>query len=114
MNTLDRLSDPQFDIPWTKGESDDWMIESEYEEIYNSTGREAGVEREYKGQQGRFYQTYGGGGGPGGWGGYWVRHRSKAVFNVEGEVFTHLPGKSLSLVGVPYYPVSIHWWCKIV
>lgn len=117
MNTLDRLSDPQFDIPWTKGEGDDWMVQSGYEEIYNGEGRSAGELRFYKGNPGRFYQTYGNGGGPGGWGGYWKRrdHVNKeiTVWKVEGEVFTLLPGKTFHLVGVPYYPVSIHWWCKV-
>jgi hypothetical protein len=102
------------DISWTKGESDDWMIESEYEEIYNSEGRKPGVVREHDGETGRFYQTYGGGGGPGGWGGYWIQDGRKSVWQVEGEVFTWLPTKRLHIMGVPYFPCSIHWWCKVV
>jgi len=92
---------------------DDWMIDNEYEEIYNGEGRTAGVEREYKGQQGRFYQTYGGGGGPGYWGGYWIQDANKTVWKVEGQVFTLLKNVKFCLSGVPYFPSSIHWWCKI-
>lgn len=114
MSTIERLSDPAFDIPWTKGESDDWMVESDYEEIYNGEGRVAGELRFYKGAPGRFYQTYGNGGGPGGWGGYWIQNANKSVWKVEGEVFTLLPGKTFHLMGVPYFPTSIHWWCKVV
>lgn len=93
---------------------DDWMIDNEYEEIYNGEGRTAGEAREYYGQPGRFYQTYGNGGGPGGWGGYWIRDGGTAVWNVEGEVFTYMPDKTLSLLSVPYFPASLHWWCKVV
>ena len=94
--------------------NDDWMIENDYEEIYNGEGNSAGELRFYNGDPGRFYQTYGNGGGPGGWGGYWIRDGDKAVWQVEGQVFTLLEGKSLSLRSVPYFPASLHWWCKIV
>lgn len=93
---------------------DDWMMDNDYEEIYNGVGRCPGVDREYMGQPGIFYQTYGNGGGPGGWGGYWIREGGEAVWQVEGEVFTYLDGKTLSLRSVPYFPSSLHWWCKIV
>jgi len=96
-------------IPYS---TDDWMIDNEYEEIYNGEGREPGVEREYDGKKGRFYQTCG---GPGGWGGYWVVDAViEHTYKVEGEVFTLLKGKRLSISGVPYFPASIHWWCKVV
>jgi hypothetical protein len=93
------------DISWSTAEGIDWMIESGYEEIYNGEGRTAGELRFYKSNSGRFYQTHGNGG-------YWVRD-DKTVWKVEGDIFTHLPGKTLSLVGVPYFPCSIHWWCKV-
>jgi hypothetical protein len=90
--------------------NDDWLIDNGYDEIYNGNGER----RFYKGSPGLFYQTYGNGGGPGGWGGYWIQDCNQAVWQVEGEVFTLLEGKSLSLRSVPYFPVSLHWWCKLI
>jgi hypothetical protein len=60
------------------------------DEIYNSSNDKPGVPREYAGQPGTFYQTYGNGGGKNGWGGYWVRDGGKAVWNVEGQEFTYM------------------------
>ena len=105
--------------------NDDWLIDNDYEEIYNSIGRKAGEFRykptrtdnkilnEHVCEPGTFYQTYGNGGGPGGWGGYWVRDGGEAVWQVEGNEFTYLDGKKLSLRSVPYFPDILHWWCKI-
>jgi hypothetical protein len=64
------------------------------------------------GQEGVFYQTYGNGGGPGGWGGYWAMRVSSGqhmpgVYEVAGQEFTLLEGVQLeyrpedSLRGVP-------------
>ena len=94
--------------------TDDWMIDNDYEEIYNGEGRTAGEVRYCKGSRGHFYQTYGNGGGPGGWGGYWIQDGTRSVWKVEGEVFTLLKNVKFCLSGVPYEPVSIHWWCKVL
>lgn len=93
---------------------DDLLNELEYEEIYNSEGRTPGEVREHDGKPGRFYQTYGNGGGPGGWGGYWIQDGRKKVWKVEGEVFTELRWVKFCLASVPYAPASIHWWCKVI
>ena len=66
-----------------------------WEEVYNSADDRYGVPRSYCGQPGTFYQTYGGGGGPGGWGGYWVREGGYAVWEVQGSTFTYLDKKSI-------------------
>ena len=65
-------------------EQDDWI------EVYNSNDDRNGEPRTYCDQPGTFYQTYGNGGGPGGWGGYWVREGGRAVWEVEGSVFKYL------------------------
>jgi hypothetical protein len=98
-------------IPYS---TDDWMIDNEYEEIYNGEGRVAGERRYDRGSPGWFYQTYGNGGGPGGWGGYWIQDCNKSVWKVEGEVFTLLENVKFCLSGVPYEPASIHWYCKVL
>jgi len=66
-----------------------------------------GEPRSYCDQPGTFYQTYGNGGGAGGWGGYWVREGGQAVWKVEGSEFTYLNAKILeyrhqdSMRGIP-------------
>jgi hypothetical protein len=67
-----------------KCEADEW------EEVYNSTDERQGEPREHCGQPGTFYQTYGNGGGENGWGGYWVRKDTTAVWTVAGQVFKYL------------------------
>ena len=64
--------------------ADDW------EEVYNSTDEREGEPREHCGQPGTFFQTYGNGGGENGWGGYWVRDDTTAVWTVAGQVFKYL------------------------
>ena len=64
--------------------------EPKWEEVYNSTDIMKGVAREYCGQPGKFYQTYGNGGGKNGSGGYWIRDGSAGVWSVAGETFTYL------------------------
>ena len=70
-----------------------------WEDVYNSADDRYGEPRSYcdqpGNQPGTFYQTYGGGGGPGGWGGYWVREGGYAVWEVQGSKFTYLNNKSL-------------------
>jgi len=68
-----------------------------WEQIYNYTDDVSGEPRSYCDQPGTFYQTYGNGGGPGGWGGYWVREGGQAVWEVEGSTFTYLKGKILEI-----------------
>ena len=79
-------------------ETDGW------EEVYNAgnqtKGNPLGVERRKNpllpGQEGIFYQTYGNGGGAGGWGGYWAMPgavwETPGVYQVAGEEFTLLDG----------------------
>jgi hypothetical protein len=64
--------------------------EPEWEEVYNSTDIMKGEAREYCGQPGKFYQTYGNGGGKNGSGGYWIRDGSAGVWSVAGERFRYL------------------------
>jgi len=64
--------------------------EAEWEEVYNSTDIMKGEAREYCEQPGKFYQTYGNGGGKNGSGGYWIRDGSAGVWSVAGETFTYL------------------------
>ena len=82
-------------------EEDDEDEEEDYdwEAICNSTGPRdmPGSPREHAGQPGTYYQTYGGGGGPGGAGGYWVRTGGNAVWKVEGNDFHHISGAILEL-----------------
>ena len=66
-----------------------------WQEVYNSTDGHCGAPREYSGQPGTFYQTYGNGGGKNGSGGYWVRDDGNALWEVAGEVFKYLDGFSL-------------------
>ena len=82
-NTI--TSEPSVVLPskWDEGD-DGWH------EVYNSTDKRQGEFREYSKQPGTFYQTYGNGGGEGGWGGYWVRQGGLAVWAVAGDVFTYL------------------------
>jgi hypothetical protein len=61
-----------------------WREIEESEEVYNSTETREGEYLEYYGEPGIFYQTYGNGGGKGGWGGYWVRDGGRAVWAVAG------------------------------
>jgi hypothetical protein len=68
----------------------DYEHEPRWEEVYNSTDIMNGVAREYCGQPGKFYQTYGNGGGKNGSGGYWVRDGSAGVWSVAGDTFTYL------------------------
>ena len=76
----------------TDDDDDSW------DEVYNSKDRELpGVPRTYSGEPGTFYQTYGGGGGEGGWGGYWMRDDSAAVWSVAGDKFTFKDGLTLLL-----------------
>jgi hypothetical protein len=76
-------------------DDDDW------DEVYNSTDERNGVPREHGeprekwGQPGTFYQTYGNGGGEGGWGGYWMREGGDAVWSVAGDKFTYKDGWTL-------------------
>jgi len=73
---------PESSVP-----ADKW---EEWEEVYNSTDERQGEPREHSGQPGTFYQTYGNGGGENGWGGYWVRKDTTAVWTVAGQVFKYL------------------------
>jgi hypothetical protein len=68
-----------------------------WEEVYNSSDKRNGTSRTYCDQPGTFYQTYGNGGGPGGWGGYWVRQGGRAVWEVAGSKFTYLEGCQLEV-----------------
>ena len=68
-----------------------------WEEVYNSSDWRNGTSRTYCDQPGTFYQTYGNGGGPGGWGGYWVRQGGRAVWEVAGSEFTYLEGSQLEV-----------------
>jgi hypothetical protein len=95
-------------------ETDGW------EEVYNTGNKTKGnplgvTVREnprLSGEYGVFYQTYGNGGGPGGWGGYWAMRVSSGqhmpgVYEVAGEEFKLLDGVALefrpedSFRGVP-------------
>jgi hypothetical protein len=71
--------------------------DEEWEEIYNSTGGMPGEPREHEWEPGTFYQTYGGGGGPGGAGGYWVRTGGNAVLKVKGNDFQLICGAILEV-----------------
>lgn len=72
--------------------------EEPWEEIYNKTGDMPGEPRDYSGQPGTFYQTYGNGGGPGGSGGYWVREGGRAVWMVKGNNFSFIAGAILEVI----------------
>ena len=91
---------------------DNYYIENDYETVYNSCDNNAGTQRDYCEQPGTFYQTYGGGGGPGGWGGYWVREGENAVWMVEGSKFTYLDGKSLDVRTVRHSPDESRYICN--
>ena len=69
--------------------------EDEFEEVYNSTDSRNGEPLTHLQQPGTFYQTYGGGGRPGGSGGYWVREGGDAVWKMDGYEFTYLENKKL-------------------
>jgi len=79
-----------------------------WETVYNAgnqtKGNPLGGERRENprlpGQEGIFYQTYGNGGGAGGWGGYWAMRVSSGqhmpgVYEVAGQEFTLLEGVQL-------------------
>ena len=72
--------------PESESESED-----EWEEVYNGDDL-PGVPYEHAGLPGRFYQTYGNGGGPGGSGGYWVRQGGQEVWKVEGTILSFVDG----------------------
>ena len=73
------------------------ITDDEWQEVYNSTDHSQGQYRGYNGEPGTFYQTYGNGGGPNGWGGYWVRDNCSAVWEVNGNKFKYLDGCSLKI-----------------
>jgi len=64
--------------------------EAEWEEVYNSTGESSGVAKDYRGRSGKFYQTYGNGGGKNGFGGYWINDSGSVVYRVAGYTYTYL------------------------
>lgn len=87
-----------------------WCNDDDAEEIYNSTElmtgmTTAGVFRQFLDNPGMFYQTYGNGGGPGGWGGYWKLFDCDDVWEVEGNIFTYLDNKTIKICGR---------YCKII
>ena len=110
-HTIDGVTSCDFkktdDCEWDAEEAEEEEEEEKeaweaWEEIYNSTedmpDNMPGVSREYSGQPGTFYQTYGNGGGPGGSGGYWVREGGRAVWMVEGNKFSFIAGAILEVV----------------
>jgi len=69
-----------------------------WEEVYN--GGQPRENPRLSGQEGIFYQTYGNGGGTGGWGGYWAMRVSNGqhmpiVYEVCGHKFNMLEGVTL-------------------
>ena len=78
-----------------------------WEEVYNAgnqtkgnpLGTQSRENPRLPGQEGIFYQTYGNGGGAGGWGGYWAMRgaswETPGVYEVAGQEFTLLEGVEL-------------------
>lgn len=80
------------DCPFSKHSLTEREEEDDWQEVYNN-----GEPRMMGETDGIFYQTYGNGGGPGGWGGYWVMGSKlqppfAGVWVVEGDKFTPLDG----------------------
>lgn len=88
---LDHISGTCMEFPPDSDDEDEDEEDEDEEQVYNGNGEP----REYSNQPGTFYQTYGNGGGKNGWGGYWVRDGSQAVWEVAGQEFTYLEDKSL-------------------
>ena len=81
--------DPLEGVVEDEVETDGW------EEVYN--GGQPRENPRIPGQEGIFYQTYGNGGGAGGWGGYWAMRLSNGqhmpgVYEVAGNQFKMLEG----------------------
>jgi hypothetical protein len=83
VETLERCITPESE----EDEDEEDEEEDVWEEVFNGDAL-PGIPYEHAGYPGRFYQTYGNGGGPGGSGGYWVKQGGE-VWKVEGTTFTY-------------------------